>query len=67
MEQLEHTYLPRVERYKFAEKMKDNIAHYREQIKEASFSEFTDFLENVRTVTKKIGKIALKHVNYGFS
>lgn len=59
---MEHTYLPRVERYRFALKMKDNIVQYREKIKESSFSEFTDFLENIRKVTAKIGEVALRHV-----
>uniref|UniRef100_A0A915JCW0 Exocyst complex component 6 n=1 Tax=Romanomermis culicivorax TaxID=13658 RepID=A0A915JCW0_ROMCU len=61
LEQLEHTYLPRVERYRFAKNVSQNVQIYRDRIKEASFSDFTDFLENIRNVTAKIGQIALKH------
>jgi len=62
LEQLEHTYLPRVERYKIAKEIAKNIIIFRKQIKDASFSDFTDFLENIRNVIAKIGQIALKQV-----
>ncbi|CDW53146.1 exocyst complex component 6 [Trichuris trichiura] len=60
LEQLEHTYLPRVSRYRFGEAMEGSIRGIREKIKDASFNELTDFLENIRAVSKKIGRVALR-------
>lgn len=34
----------------------------RQQIKDASFTQFKDFLENVRKYSVKIGELALQHV-----
>uniref|UniRef100_A0A914VGU5 Exocyst complex component n=1 Tax=Plectus sambesii TaxID=2011161 RepID=A0A914VGU5_9BILA len=60
LEQLEHTYLPQVNKYRFTQKLTESVGKIRERIKEASFSEFTDFLENIRKVAANIGKIALR-------
>ena len=62
LEQLEHTYLPRVYSYRFCEIMLSNIPRIREQIKEVSMSELKDFLENVRQTSDKIGMVAMKQV-----
>lgn len=48
LEQLEHTYLPRVASYRFAQQMRDNIPRVREDIKQASMSDIKDFLEAIR-------------------
>ncbi|KRX94004.1 Exocyst complex component 6, partial [Trichinella pseudospiralis] len=61
LEQLEHTYLPRVARYRFGDAIVSSIKGIRQQIKTASFNEFTDFLENIRNVSGKIGAVALRH------
>ncbi|XP_076317058.1 exocyst complex component Sec15 isoform X3 [Tachypleus tridentatus] len=61
LEQLEHTYLPRVSRYRFSQTMQSSIPRLREQIKEASMSELKDFLENIRKVSSKLGEVAMRH------
>ncbi|XP_015911636.1 exocyst complex component 6B isoform X4 [Parasteatoda tepidariorum] len=61
LEQLEHTYLPRISRYRFAQTMRATIPVHREKIKEASKSDLNDFLENVRRISPMIGEKAMKH------
>nr|XP_045609242.1 exocyst complex component 6B-like [Procambarus clarkii] len=61
LEQLEHTYLPRVASYRFAQQMRDNIPRVREDIKHASMSDIKDFLEAIRRVSTRIGQVAMKH------
>ncbi len=63
LEQLEHTYLPRVSKYRFSQVMVETIPKLRESIKEASMSDLKDFLENIRKHSDKIGEIAMKHVS----
>ncbi|KAK3749624.1 hypothetical protein QZH41_012961, partial [Actinostola sp. cb2023] len=60
LEQLEHTYLPRIKKFRFAEIMKNSIPVFRENIKEASMSDLRDFLENIREESEKLGSIAMK-------
>lgn len=62
LEQLEHTYLPRVNSHWFAQTMADDIPKQRESIKEASMSDLKDFLENIRKHSGKIGEVAMLHV-----
>ena len=62
LEQLEHTYLPRVKRYRFCEEMAENIPKLREGIKEASMSDLKDFLESIRKHSDWIGEEAMKQV-----
>ena len=64
LEQLEHTYLPRVSKYRFSSDMCDSVPKLRENIKTASNSDFTDFLENIRKHSARIGEIAMCHVSY---
>lgn len=59
LEQLEHTYLPRIKRFRFAEIMQESIPVLREHIKEASLAELRDFLEKIRKVSEKLGSIAM--------
>ncbi|KAK3881186.1 hypothetical protein Pcinc_011602 [Petrolisthes cinctipes] len=61
LEQLEHTYLPRVASYRFAQQMRDNIPRVREDIKHASMTDIKDFLEAIRRVSTRIGQVAMKH------
>ncbi|CAL4109174.1 unnamed protein product, partial [Meganyctiphanes norvegica] len=61
LEQLEHTYLPRVASYRFAQQMRDNIPKVREDIKKASMTDIKDFLEAIRRVSARIGQVAMKH------
>lgn len=63
LEQLEHTYLPRVSRYWFSQTMADTIPKLRESIKAASMSELKDFLENIRKHSTRIGETAMRHVS----
>ncbi|XP_071827649.1 exocyst complex component 6-like isoform X2 [Apostichopus japonicus] len=63
LEQLEHTYLPRVRRYRFCEKIAQNIPKIRDSIKEASMSDLTDFLESIRKHSDMIGEEAMKQVH----
>lgn len=60
LEQLEHTYLPRIKRFRFAEIMQESIPVLREHIKEASLADLRDFLEKIRKVSEKLGSIAMK-------
>lgn len=62
LEQLEHTYLPRVRRYRFCEKIAQNIPKIRNSIKEASMSDLTDFLESIRKHSDMIGEEAMIQV-----
>ena len=66
LEQLEHTYLPRVSKYRFSQTMADHIPKLRESIKEASMIDLKDFLENIRKHSTKIGEVAMKHVRICF-
>lgn len=59
IEQLEHTFLPRVAQHRFAQSMAMCIPRLRERIKEASLSELKDFLENIRKHSGHIGEVAL--------
>ncbi|KAH8018903.1 hypothetical protein HPB51_013969 [Rhipicephalus microplus] len=59
IEQLEHTYLPRVSQHRFAQSMAVCIPKLRDRIKEASLSELKDFLENIRKHSGRIGEVAL--------
>ena len=61
LEQLEHTYLPRIIHCRFASKMRDQIPRLRTSIKEASMRELKDFLENIRKYSPKIGEMAMRN------
>ncbi|XP_071090028.1 exocyst complex component 6B-like isoform X1 [Haliotis cracherodii] len=61
LEQLEHTYLPRVISHWFSQTMSEAIPKLREKIKEASMSELKDFLESIRKHSEKIGEVAMTH------
>lgn len=63
LEELEHTYLPRVSKYRFASSMCVKIPLIREQIKDASMTGLKDFLENVRKLSCKIGELAMRNAS----
>ena len=63
LEQLEHTFLPRIAGYRFSKQMKASIPKRRLAIKEASMSELKDFLENIRKCSPKIGEMAMRNTN----
>ncbi|KAH9492771.1 Exocyst complex component 6B [Bulinus truncatus] len=58
LEQLEHTYLPRVLNHWFSQTMAEAIPRLRERIKDASMVELKDFLESIRKHSAKIGEAA---------
>ncbi|CAI9733086.1 exocyst complex component 6B-like isoform X1 [Octopus vulgaris] len=61
LEQLEHTFLPRVNTHWFSQTMADAIPKLRESIKDASMSDLKDFLENIRKHSARIGEVAMRH------
>ncbi|KAI8789097.1 exocyst complex component 6B-like isoform X3 [Biomphalaria glabrata] len=61
LEQLEHTYLPRVLNHWFSQTMAEAIPRLRERIKDASMVELKDFLESIRKHSAKIGEVAMRH------
>lgn len=62
LEQLEHTYFPHLQHYRFVQLLINQIDQIREEIKTESYGEFKDFLENIRKVSGRVGEVALKHV-----
>eukprot|EP00117_Sycon_ciliatum_P046873 scpid40633/ scgid33527/ Exocyst complex component 6B; Exocyst complex component Sec15B; SEC15-like protein 2 len=64
LEQLEHTYLPRVSRYTINQMMKARIPKLRDSIKEASMTDLRHFLEEVRSKSESIGKLAMQQTHY---
>ncbi|GCC37258.1 hypothetical protein chiPu_0015760 [Chiloscyllium punctatum] len=63
MEHMEHTFLPRVNPYRFCTVMVEDIPKLREEIKEVSMSDLKDFLESIRKHSDKIGETAMKQVS----
>ena len=63
LEQLEHTYLPRVSNHWFSQTMAEAIPQLRNRIKDASMTDLKDFLENIRKHSAKIGEVAMRHVS----
>ncbi|ELT98261.1 hypothetical protein CAPTEDRAFT_168993 [Capitella teleta] len=61
LEQLEHSHLPRVSKYKFLQPMCETIPTLRDSIKDASMTDLKDFLESIRKHSEHIGHIAMKH------
>ncbi|CAD5112059.1 DgyrCDS1305 [Dimorphilus gyrociliatus] len=59
LEELEHSCLPRVRDYKFAESMTDSIQEMRKKIQTRSKAELNSFLTNLRKSTSRIGELAM--------
>lgn len=66
LEELEHTHLALVEKYRFTQVLAKSMAPVRLEIKEKAYSEFKDFLENIKKVAARIGKHASKDVSKWF-
>ncbi|CAB3400449.1 unnamed protein product [Caenorhabditis bovis] len=60
LEELEHTHLALIEKYRFTQVLAKSMAPVRLEIKEKAYSEFKDFLENIKKVAGRIGKHASK-------
>ncbi|ETN73912.1 putative exocyst complex subunit Sec15 [Necator americanus] len=58
LEELEHTHLALVEKYRFTQILAKTMAPVRNEIKSKAYSEFKDFLENVKKVACRIGRHA---------
>ncbi|XP_067928317.1 exocyst complex component 6B-like [Watersipora subatra] len=59
LEQLEHTYLPRISHFRFTQDMCSAIPTIRAQIKDASMSDLKDFLESIRRHCSRVGEAAM--------
>jgi len=62
LEQLEHTFLPRVRGYIFSELLSQEIPKLRKSIEDQSKAELTDFLASVREKSEFIGEVAMHQV-----
>ncbi|KAL5471414.1 hypothetical protein EMCRGX_G029530 [Ephydatia muelleri] len=60
LEQLEHTFLPRVKGYTFTDLLSNGIPQLRENIQKESWKELTDFLAMVREKSEYIGEVAMQ-------
>lgn len=60
---MEHNYLEQMQKYRFTNSLTDSISPIRDQIREKSYSELTDFLEYLQKVSQEIGEDACRHVN----
>ncbi|EPB79119.1 putative exocyst complex subunit Sec15 [Ancylostoma ceylanicum] len=58
LEELEHTHLALVEKYRFTQVLAKTMSPVRNEIKAKAYSEFKDFLENVKKVACRIGRHA---------
>nr|CDJ86544.1 Exocyst complex subunit Sec15 domain containing protein [Haemonchus contortus]CDJ96443.1 Exocyst complex subunit Sec15 domain containing protein [Haemonchus contortus] len=58
LEELEHTHLALVEKYRFTQILAKTMSPVRNEIKAKAYSEFKDFLENVKKVACRIGRHA---------
>uniref|UniRef100_A0AC35TTS5 Exocyst complex component 6 n=1 Tax=Rhabditophanes sp. KR3021 TaxID=114890 RepID=A0AC35TTS5_9BILA len=66
LEEMEHTYGDQLQKYRFTVSLAKTFPSIRKQIKDKSFSEFTDFLEMIRQVSQKIGQEVMKQVAENF-
>ncbi|KAL7074692.1 hypothetical protein ACQ4LE_005557 [Meloidogyne hapla] len=63
LEDLEHNYLNQLHKYRFAHQFAKSTGPIRDQIRERSYSEVTDFLENLMKASEQIGADASKHID----
>ncbi|CEF63692.1 Exocyst complex subunit Sec15-like family-containing protein [Strongyloides ratti] len=61
LEEMEHTHRDYLSKYRFTHALAKSFSGIRQQIKEKSFSEFTDFLELISKVSQRIGKYVMKN------
>ena len=64
LEQLETKHLVLVKEHRWSELIQHNIAKFRDQIRNESYNELKNFLENVATYADKIGKSAFAQVSF---
>lgn len=64
LEDLEHNYLSDLQKYRFAVFLTESIGPMRNEIRSKSYSELTDFLENLQKASQKIGEDATHHVKF---
>lgn len=55
LEHLEYVLLPRVSNFRFCAEISSSVPKLRQAIRDASMTDLTDFLENIRKYTPKIG------------
>ncbi|CAD5229233.1 unnamed protein product [Bursaphelenchus okinawaensis] len=60
LEELEHNYIPHVNKYRFTQSLSKSVLPIRQQIRDNSYSELKDFLESVQKVCGRIGEDASK-------
>ncbi|CAD5234522.1 unnamed protein product [Bursaphelenchus xylophilus] len=60
VEELEHNYIPHVNKYRFTNSLSKSVIPIRQQIRDNSYSELKDFLESVQKVCGRIGEDACK-------
>ncbi|TKR80500.1 hypothetical protein L596_014567 [Steinernema carpocapsae] len=62
LEELDHTYLNHVDKYRFTQTLANSMRPIREEIRLKTFDEFKDFLANIRRVSERIGDRASKNI-----
>ncbi|KAI6173520.1 SEC-15 protein [Aphelenchoides besseyi] len=64
LEDLEHNYFPHIHKYRFTQTLAKGVLPIRKQIRDSSYSELTDFLENLQKISGNVGSDASKHVRF---
>ena len=62
LKELELNYSTENNKYRFTQSLAKSMGPIRDQIREKSYSELTDFLENLQKVSRMIGEDATNHV-----
>ncbi len=62
LEDLEINYLPMVKHYRFSQSIHQSIPLFKEEIKSETIADLKNFLESVRVLSEKVGKIANQQV-----
>uniref|UniRef100_A0A0N4Z0F1 Exocyst complex component n=1 Tax=Parastrongyloides trichosuri TaxID=131310 RepID=A0A0N4Z0F1_PARTI len=66
LEEMEHSHSEYLSKYRFTQALVKSFSGIRKQIKEKSFSEFTDFLELISKVSQRIGVYVMKNAAESF-
>lgn len=62
LEELEHNHFPHVNKYRFTQSLSKSVVPIRDEIRNSSYSDLKDFLENLQKVCGAIGEDASKKV-----
>ncbi|KAH7732234.1 CRE-SEC-15 protein [Aphelenchoides avenae] len=62
LKELELNYSTEINKYRFTQSLAKSMGPIRDQIREKSYSELTDFLENLQKVSRMIGEDATNHI-----